>query len=263
MKKKKKTVVLFDEVVKTKRRGVVAVLPWGGLPHKEPVTLRFRRPSLAAFSAADFELVEPKERSFVEVNTTPLTSGARELREFRPVVNLTTCSDNLYNQKVCSIAKVLLLEEKFYVYEIVSSYVARNSSLKQDPRSSTCSAWRRNSTAAHSLSATDTHTDSFWKRSDWKKIWKEFVLSWGKNRNLKKMKNVGGSSISNDADVFINFIIKGLFRKKSWNFFSFSLLVIRSVGVLGSLFSTWVRGTLLLLLVLPKLPDDYGKTISR
>ena len=157
MKKKKKTVVLFDEVVKTKRRGVVAVLPWGGLPHKEPVTLRFRRPSLAAFSAADFELVEPKERSFVEVNTTPLTSGARELREFRPVVNLTTCSDNLYNQKVCSIAKVLLLEEKFYVYEIVSSYVARNSSLKQDPRSSTCSAWRRNSTAAHSLSATDTH----------------------------------------------------------------------------------------------------------
>ena len=98
-------------------------LPW----HKEPVTLRFR-PSLAAFSAADFKLVE--ERSFVEVNT-PLTSGARELREFRPVVNLTTCSDNLYNQKVCSIAKVLLqleLEEEKYVYEIVSSYVARNSS---------------------------------------------------------------------------------------------------------------------------------------
>ena len=29
-----------------------------GLPHKEPVTLRFRRPSLAAFSAADFELVD-------------------------------------------------------------------------------------------------------------------------------------------------------------------------------------------------------------
>ena len=225
-----KTVVLFDEVVKTKRRGVVAVLPWGGLPHKEPVTLRFRRPSLAAFSAADFELVEPKERSFVEVNTTPLTSGARELREFRPVVNLTTCSDNLYNQKVCSIAKVLLLEEKFYVYEIVSSYVARNSSLKQDPRSSTCSAWRRNSTAAHSLSATDTHTDSFWKRSDWKKIWKEFVLSWGKNRNLKKMKNVGGSSISNDADVFINFIIKGLFKKKkagiSFFFYFLSLLYV-------------------------------------
>ena len=105
---KKKTVVLFDEVVKTKRRGVVADFAMRGLPHKEPVTLRFR-PSLAAFSAADFELVE--ERSFVEVNT-PLTSGARELREFRPVVNLTTCSDNLYNQKVCSIAKVLLqLEE--------------------------------------------------------------------------------------------------------------------------------------------------------
>ena len=263
MKKKKKTVVLFDEVVKTKRRGVVAVLPWGGLPHKEPVTLRFRRPSLAAFSAADFELVEPKERSFVEVNTTPLTSGARELREFRPVVNLTTCSDNLYNQKVCSIAKVLLLEEKFYVYEIVSSYVARNSSLKQDPRSSTCSAWRRNSTAAHSLSATDTHRlvfekDQIGRRSEKNSFYHEVrIETW---RRWKTSAAAAASATTPTSSSTSS--SRGSSRKKAGISF-FSLLVIRSVGVLGSLFSTWVRGTLLLLLVLPKLPDDYGKTISR